>query len=123
MLRAILEQLGHQVVNAQDGQRAVELAQFCQFDLIMLDGHMPMLAGPDAAADVRALSDAAGGAPIIAVVGGEAGEAQACLSAGVSDVLRKPATVAGVARILAAVVDHAEPSSPTRTALSARTVN
>ena len=123
MLRAILEQLGHQVVNAQDGQRAVELAQFCQFDLIMLDGHMPMLAGPDAAADVRALSGAAGGAPIIAVVGGEAGEAQACLSAGVSDVLRKPATVAGVARILAAVVDHAEPSSPTRTALSARTVN
>ncbi len=123
MLRAILEQLGHQVVNAQDGQRAVELAQFCQFDLIMLDGHMPMLTGPEAAADVRALSDASGRAPIIAVVGGEAGEAQACLSAGVSDVLRKPATVAGVARILATVVNHAEPSNLAGPAMSARTVN
>ena len=41
MLRAALEQLGHNVLHAQDGRRAVDLAQVCDVDLIMLDGHMP----------------------------------------------------------------------------------
>ncbi|MEJ0067104.1 MAG: ATP-binding protein [Caulobacteraceae bacterium] len=49
MLRAILEQLGHQVVHAQDGRRALELVQFCEFDLIMLDGRMPHMSGQEAA--------------------------------------------------------------------------
>ena len=123
MLRAVLGQLGHQVVNAQDGRRALELAQFCQFDLIILDGRMPLLAGPEAAAELRALSDAAGAAPIIAVIGSEAGEAQACLAAGVDEVLRKPVTVAGVARVVASVLEHAEPASRTGHGGGARTVN
>ncbi len=56
MLRAVLEQLGHQVVHAHDGRRALELAEFCHFDLIMLDGRMPRMNGPDAARAIRALS-------------------------------------------------------------------
>ncbi len=124
MLRAVLEQLGHQVVNAQDGRRAAELAQFCQFDLIILDARMPLLTGPDAAAEVRALSSAAGSAPVIAVIGSEAGEAQACLAAGVDEVLRKPVSVAGVARVLATVLEQVEPSVDARhPAVAERTVN
>ena len=105
MMRAILEQLGHQVVLAHDGQRALELAEFCPFDLIMLGGRMPMLAAPDAARQVRGLSAAAKGAPTIALVGGEAGDAEACLVAGVDQALRKPATVASVARAIASALE------------------
>jgi signal transduction histidine kinase/ActR/RegA family two-component response regulator len=105
MMRAILEQLGHQVVHAQNGRRAVELAQVCAFDLLMLDGRMPGMDGAEATAAIRTLEGPAGRAPIIAVIGGEADEAAACLAAGADAVLRKPVSVAAVAR---AVADAAE---------------
>ena len=105
MMRAILEQLGHQVVHAQNGRRAVELVRGCAFDLLMLDGRMPGLDGAEATTEIRALDGPAGRTPIIAVIGGEADEAAACLSAGADAVLRKPVSVAAVAR---AVADAAE---------------
>ncbi len=101
MLRAILEQLGHQVVGANNGRRALELAQLADFDLLMLDGRMPQMDGPATAAAVRALPTAIATAPIIAVIGGDADEARECLDAGCDTVLRKPVTVAGVARAVA----------------------
>ncbi len=101
MLRAILEQLGHQVVHAQNGRRAVDLATVCEFDLVMLDGRMPVLDGPQTAAELRALPGANGQLPIIAVIGGDADEARECTEAGADTVLRKPVSVAGVARAVA----------------------
>lgn len=101
MLRAILEQLGHQVVGANNGRRALELAQLADFDLLMLDGRMPQMDGPATAAAIRALPSVIAGAPIIAVIGGDADEARECLDAGCDTVLRKPVTVAGVARAVA----------------------
>jgi signal transduction histidine kinase/CheY-like chemotaxis protein len=101
MLRAILEQLGHQVVHAQNGQRAADLARIAEFDLLMLDGRMPVLDGPGAAAAVRALDGKNRDMPIIAVIDGDADEARACMDAGADIVLRKPVTVAGVARAVA----------------------
>ena len=66
MMRAILEQLGHQVVHAQNGRRAVELAQVWTFDLVMLDGRMPSLDGAGATAAIRALDGPTSTTPIIA---------------------------------------------------------
>jgi signal transduction histidine kinase/ActR/RegA family two-component response regulator len=112
MLRAILEQLGHQVVHAHNGQRALDLARLADFDLLMLDGRMPQMDGPQTAAAIRALDTAIATAPIIAVIGGDADEARECLDAGCDTVLRKPVTVAGVARAVAdaAARVRAEPS-------------
>ena len=105
MLRAVLEQLGHQVVHAHDGRRALELAEFCQFDLIMLDGRMPHLSGAEATREIRALASAAGQAPIIAVIGSDPEAADACLEAGVDQILRKPVTVSAVARAVTAAME------------------
>jgi CheY-like chemotaxis protein len=101
MLRAILEQLGHQMVHAQDGRRAVDLARLCEFDLIMIDGRMPVLDGPHAIAEIRTLPDGAGDLPIIGVIGGDADEARECAQAGADTVLRKPVSVGAVARAVA----------------------
>jgi len=101
MLRTILEQLGHQVVHAQNGRRAVDLARAVGFDLIMLDGKMPQMDAPDAIRAIRALADPVGAAPVIAVIGGEAAEAGECLAAGADAVMRKPVSVAAVARAIA----------------------
>jgi len=100
MLRAILEQLGHQIVLAQDGRRAADLARGCDFDLVMSDGRMPVLDGPHAIAEIR--SQARGmSVPIIAVTGGDAEEVRECAAAGANAVLRKPVSVGTVARAVA----------------------
>ncbi|HEY3799957.1 MAG TPA: ATP-binding protein [Caulobacteraceae bacterium] len=101
MLRTILEQLGHQVVHAQNGRRAVDLARAVGFDLIMMDGRMPLMDAPEAIQAIRGLSDAVGHVPIIAVIGGDAAEAGHCLEAGADAVMRKPVSVASVARAIA----------------------
>lgn len=101
MMRAVLEQLGHQVVHAQDGRRAVDLARVCEFDLALIDGRMPGLDGPEATAAIRALPAPAGDLPIIAVIGGDASEALECTQAGADAVLRKPVSVTAVARAVA----------------------
>jgi CheY-like chemotaxis protein len=101
MLRAILEQLGHQVIHAADGRRAAELARVCELDLMMIDGRMPGLDGPQTIAAVRALGGAQGACPIVAVIGGDADEARACTDAGADAVLRKPVSVGAVARAVA----------------------
>jgi signal transduction histidine kinase/ActR/RegA family two-component response regulator len=102
MLRTILEQLGHQVVHAQNGRRAVDLARAVGFDLVMLDGRMPEMATPAAIASIREFSAPVGQVPIVAVIGGDAAdEAGACQAAGADAVMRKPVSVAGVARAIA----------------------
>lgn len=101
MLRAILEQLGHQVVHAQNGRRALDLAKICDFDLVMLDGRMPIMDGPQTAAALRDLDGANRHVAIVAVIGGDADEARDCLAAGADTVLRKPVSVAAVARAVA----------------------
>ena len=118
MLRATVEQLGHQVVHAQDPRRAPELAGLWQFDLIMLDAH-----APQAAATVAALARVAADTPVIAVVGEESEEAGACLEAGVDHVLRKPATVASAARALAAALERRDAAArpkPVKAAAASR---
>lgn len=101
MLRAILEQLGHQVVHAQNGRRALDLAGTIDFDLVMLDGRMPVMGGAATAAALRKLDGPMSRVPIVAVTGGDAEEAQECLDAGADAVLRKPVTVGAVARAVA----------------------
>ena len=109
MLRAALEQLGHHVLHAQDGRRAVDLAQVCDVDLFMLDGHMPEMEGPGVALAVRGLQGASARAPIVAVIGGDADEADAFADVGVSQALRKPVNVASVARAIASAFNEEPP--------------
>jgi two-component system, sensor histidine kinase len=101
MLRTILEQLGHQVVHAQNGRRAVDLARAVGFDLVMLDARMPVMDAREAIGAIRGLAEPVGQVPIIVVIGGDAGEASLCLEAGADAVMRKPCTVSGVARAIA----------------------
>ncbi|HEY3811883.1 MAG TPA: ATP-binding protein [Caulobacteraceae bacterium] len=101
MLRAVLEQLGHRVLHAQDGRRAIDLLRVSEFDLVMLDGRMPGMDGPETAREIRGLTGSPADLPIVAVIGGDAEEAQSMTEAGADTVLRKPVTVASVARAVA----------------------
>ena len=101
MLRATLEQLGHQVVQTTTGRRAVDLARICELDLIMIDGDMPGLDGPETIAEIRGINGPTCRTPIVAVIDGDADQAQSCREAGADAVLRKPVTAVALSRAVA----------------------
>jgi signal transduction histidine kinase len=90
-LRAQLEQLGHQVLQAADGARAVELARNLQLDLVMAGS------GSEAQALLTQVRDL----PRVAVIGGDPDEARDAIAAGASAILRKPFGLPALARALA----------------------
>lgn len=101
MLRAVLEQLGHKVLAVSDGRRGLELLRMGDLDLIMVDGRMPVMDGPEMIRALRALPAPQCKLPVVAVTGGDAEEVEAMTIAGADAVLRKPVTVTAVARAVA----------------------
>jgi signal transduction histidine kinase/CheY-like chemotaxis protein len=100
MLRANLEQLGHQVAEAADGARAIELTRVCEFDLVVASASAAA-DGPGTMAAIRALEGGAGRTAVVALIGGDADEATASLAAGASAILRKPFGIPALARAIA----------------------
>lgn len=108
MLRAVLEQLGHQVLHANDGRRAFELAQTCDLDLVLLSARLPEMDGPEVVDALRSLDRPVASAPIVTLIDGDAEEARACLKAGANGILRRPVNVGSVARAIAKAMREGE---------------
>jgi len=104
MMRSALDQLGHRMLHTHDGARALELLRSCDVDAILVGG----ASAPQTVGAIRALTSPAAQTRIVAVIGAEVEDADACLRAGVDAVLRKPITVGAVARALAALTAKAE---------------
>jgi signal transduction histidine kinase/CheY-like chemotaxis protein len=108
-LRAVLEQLGHHVVQAQDGRRALDLALSLPLDLFVIAARLPGVDGARVIAELRAAKGPVGATPLIALIEGDADEARACAEAGAAQIMRKPVTVGAVAR---AVTDAMHTTTP-----------
>jgi CheY-like chemotaxis protein len=65
-MRLALEQRGYLITEAENGEKAVEIAQRERPDIILMDLSLPILDGIAATEKIRA-SDGLGGIPIIAV--------------------------------------------------------
>lgn len=112
VLETILAGDGYQVVCANDGAEALEMAQRDSFDLILLDMQMPQLDGLDVARALRGDPRLAG-VPIVMLTG-RAGEEdiQAAFAEGVTDYITKPFAVAQVrARVRSWLTRTADGSS------------
>ncbi len=94
LLRSALEQLGHQVVRAAGGERAADIVRVCDLDLAVVDG-------AESIGGLRALAGGAGNTPVVALIGGDPEEAEACIAAGADALLRKPVSAGTVARAIA----------------------
>lgn len=102
MLRAMLIQLGYDVVLAANGEEAVARAASCEFDAILMDGQMPVMNGLDATRIIRD-DEARRGLHrrIIGVTASTVHEYRdQCLDAGMDDVVQKPVGMAGLVRVL-----------------------
>ena len=87
--RALLESLGYRVWEAADGRAAVDLfsSRPDDFELAVLDVHMPRLSGPDAAAEMRAVRP---DFPVLLATGWDDGALDGVDLGGRFEVLAKP---------------------------------
>ena len=102
LVLALLEKLGHRVTLVYDGRQAVAAARAGQFDIALLDVHMPEMDGFEATAAIRALEKETGRHLVIAAVTASAlkGDRERCLAAGMDDYLPKPIRTAALVEVL-----------------------
>jgi two-component system, cell cycle response regulator DivK len=90
MMRVLLEDDGYCVLEAENGQRAVEIAERGCPDLILMDLSMPVLDGFAATRRLRELTDLCH-VPIIAITAHDTPEHRTNASAaGINEYLTKP---------------------------------
>jgi CheY-like chemotaxis protein/HPt (histidine-containing phosphotransfer) domain-containing protein len=100
VLLAQLEKLGCRAQSVANGLEAVEAIGRQDYDLILMDCHMPLMDGFEATHQIRNL----GGPhiPIVAVTANAmVGDREHCLSEGMDDYLSKPVALEALAEVLA----------------------
>jgi len=91
----LLERMGYQTTFCENGQLALESVQKHQFDLVLMDVHMPVMDGLAATRAIRALYGTAKDIPIIALTADAMNNAQEeALAAGVNFFVTKPVHMA-----------------------------
>lgn len=91
VLGLMLKNMGHLVTFAEDGLQALEQARGLDFDLILMDIHMPVMDGLSSARAIRALGGHCAQVPIVALTADVMNTAvEQALEAGMNAFLSKP---------------------------------
>jgi two-component system, sensor histidine kinase len=99
VLAAMIVHLGHVPHFANDGRAALQAVQADDFDLVLMDLHMPELDGLAATRAIRALAGPKSRVPIIALTADAFAETRArCFDAGMNGFLSKPVALDALAR-------------------------
>lgn len=97
----IIRRAGHRVDVAPNGLAAVEAAKSGEYDIILMDMHMPEMDGLEATRRIRRLDGPMRKSPIIALTANAmASDRQKCIAAGMDDFLSKPFEPADLTGIL-----------------------
>ncbi|MDF1819797.1 MAG: ATP-binding protein [Immundisolibacteraceae bacterium] len=103
LAREMLEEEGHQVSIVDNGVALLEMLEQGDYDLVLMDGEMPVMDGYEATRRVRLLEQQKGlpRQVIIALTANAMGEAKSqCLAAGMDDYLSKPYTVDDLSTVI-----------------------
>lgn len=92
--QSLLEQNGHTVAIAENGSQAIALLEQHEYDIVLMDLHMPEVDGIEAARRIRAMHDKSKSTiPIIALTANIMhAEQERCLDAGMNGFVAKPFT-------------------------------
>jgi CheY-like chemotaxis protein len=106
LARELLRRRGHAVVQVSTGEDAVSATERTQFDVVIMDLHMPGLDGIEATRRIRA-AEAAKGSPRLPIFALTADALdtgrKACLAAGMDGFLTKPVEPAELDAVLATI--------------------
>jgi len=106
VVQAMLENLGVYVEIASHGADAVKLSEEGEFDLILMDLHMPYMDGLQATEVIRARGDCT---PIVALTANILPETtQECLDMGMNGYLSKPMTIEDLELRLTMALDRSD---------------
>jgi CheY-like chemotaxis protein len=105
-----LQQLGARVTQAENGHMAIEACRETRFDLILMDVHMPLIDGPEAAARIRSCSSQVNtDTPIVALTADIAeNDRRRLLQQGLDAVETKPITQQALRHLLLAYQGRSE---------------
>ena len=96
-LQEFLMTLGHVVLSAEDGERAVELLETARVDLLLTDLDLPKMHGISVLKIAKGLSP---DRPVVVMTGCGERLAQEAVSAGADSLLLKPFSLAEVQKVL-----------------------
>ncbi|MEP4292343.1 MAG: ATP-binding protein [Rhizobiaceae bacterium] len=91
LAKSLLNKMGHRVIHVVDGSQAVEAVEGHEFDLILMDLHMPVMDGLAALEKISAMAREKASTPIIVLsADGQAAAKDEALAKGARDYLVKP---------------------------------
>ncbi|HRP32479.1 MAG TPA: response regulator [Agriterribacter sp.] len=91
LISMLLKNLGHAVIEAPNGQKAVELVQEVKPGMILMDVHMPVMDGFAATKRIREMDEPYRSIIIIGLVAGAVkDDCEKCRNAGMNDCIFKP---------------------------------
>lgn len=101
VIGGMLRRIGHDVVFALDGRQAVREVTRQDFDMVIMDMHMPEMDGVEATRAIRTLSSAKARIPIIGLTADAIVENRAhYLSSGLDDLMTKPISATDLGEVV-----------------------
>lgn len=102
VVKAMLDPIGAQIDEAENGKEAVYKAQHMSYDLILMDSHMPVMSGEEATRAIRGFEDAARrDVTIIALTADAvAGVRERLIASGMDDYISKPIQTQDLYRVI-----------------------
>jgi signal transduction histidine kinase/FixJ family two-component response regulator len=120
VVRLLLARLGAEIVEATNGQEALDRLGEGSFDVVLLDVHMPVMDGRQCVARIRSSGEAWAGITVIALTAeAMSGDREALLGVGMSDYLPKPLDGALLVAKVQAALGRVETAPPLPAAASA----
>jgi CheY-like chemotaxis protein len=106
--KGMLSRLGHSVELAENGKLGLTAALAGDFDVVLMDIHMPEMDGLEATRRLRLESHPRARVPVLALTASAMHDEQSeCLAAGMNGVLSKPLTLEMLRAGLAGIVGEA----------------
>jgi len=104
LLSSMLEAEGYEVIKAENGQEAVELARKELPALIMSDIHMPVMDGLAACKAIKADKVTKGIPIVMLTVEGSINEIQQAISYGAKTYITKPSSKAEILKVVKSII-------------------
>ncbi len=102
LAQVLLQRLGCAVDTVSDGREAVRMTEEFEYDIVLMDCHMPHMDGYEATASIRQKESGGRHTPIVALTAlAMMDDRKKCLDAGMDDYLSKPIQTEELKRVVA----------------------